>query len=221
MDVIDVPALEVRVAALTRTWEDQLSDTLAAVGDAAPMLSAKYRRAFPAGYQEQFSFERALEDIGRIERLGPNRSVAIDFYRAEGQPANQLHAAVYRFDAPIPLSERVPVLENLGFSVIDERSYRLMPRFEDGVREVSLHDMVLEVPDGAGTDFDTVDGRLEACFLAVFAREADNDPFNRLVLVAGADWREAALMRAYAAYIRQMRSPFGLRYIAETLAHHA
>ncbi len=218
--VVDAALLETRITALTRTWEDQLADALVALGDIAPALSAKYRYAFTAGYQEQFSSQRALEDIGRIERLGPARTVAIDFYRASGQPANRLHAAVYRFDTPIPLSERVPLLENFGFSVIDERSYRLMPRFQDGVREVSLHDMVLEVADGAATDLAAADGRLEACFLAVFAREADNDAFNRLVLAAGADWREAALMRAYAAYMRQIRSPFTLRYIAETLARH-
>ena len=42
------------------------------------------------------------------------------------------------------LSERVPVLENLGFSAIDERSYHIRPRFADGERDVTLHDMVLE-----------------------------------------------------------------------------
>ena len=51
--------------------------------------------------------------------------------------------------------------------------------------------------------------------------EADNDGFNRLVVSAGADWREAAALRAYAAYLRQLGSPFGLRYLADTLARHA
>ena len=51
--------------------------------------------------------------------------------------------------------------------------------------------------------------------------EADNDGFNRLIVSAGADWREAATLRAYAAYLRQLGSPFGLRYLADTLTRHA
>ncbi len=38
---------------------------------------------------------------------------------------------------------------------------------------------------------------------------------------AGAYWREAALLRACAAYLRQLGSPFGLRYLADTLGRHA
>ena len=113
------------------------------------------------------------------------------------------------------------MLENLGFSAIDERSYQIRPRFADGEREVALHDMVLETDGGAAIELERLDKRLEAAFLAVVRGEADNDGFNRLVIGAGADWREAAVLRAYCAYLRQLGSPFGLRYLADTLARHA
>ena len=32
---------------------------------------------------------------------------------------------VWSYDRPIPLSERVPVLENMGFKVVDERTYQI------------------------------------------------------------------------------------------------
>ena len=147
--------------------------------------------------------------------------MAIDFYREPDAPERRLRAAVYRFGAPIRLSERVPVLENLGFSAIDERSYRIIPRFADGTREVALHDMVLETADGAPDRAAAPRQAPGGCFLAVFRGEADNDGFNRLVIAAGADWREVAALRAYAAYLRQLGSPFGLRYIADTLHRHA
>jgi glutamate dehydrogenase len=114
----------------------------------------------------------------------------------------------------------VPVLENLGFSVIDERSYRLTPQFEAGRREVVLHDMVLESQDGAVLDART-HRRIEECFLAIFFGRSDNDSFNRLIVSAGAAWREVATLRAYAAFLRQLGSPFGLRYLADTLHRHA
>ncbi len=218
---VDVAALERRITEVTRTWDDQLAAAMAAAGRSHADLAPKYGQAFSAGYAETFSAGRAVEDIARIERLSPERPVAIDFYRAADDPAARVRAAVYRFDNPIPLSDRVPVLENLGFSVIDERSYRVHPRFADGVREVALHDMMLETADGTPIDLAGLDERMEDCYLAVFRGDADSDPFNRLVVLAGADWRDAAVMRAYAAYMRQIRSPFGLRYIGETLNRHA
>ena len=178
-------------------------------GDRAEALLAKYGTAFSAGYAETFSAERALQDIERIERLGPDQPVVIDFHREPGAPPSRIHAAVYSLGAPIPLSQRVPVLENLGFSAIDERSYHIRPRFADGARDVTLHDMVLETSDGAGIELERHDKRLEGCFLAVLRGDADNDGFNRLIVSAGADWREAATLRAYAAYLRQLASPFG------------
>jgi glutamate dehydrogenase len=212
--------LERGISEIARTWEDRLASAIAAFGDNAETLWAKYGGAFSAGYAETFPAERALEDIKRIERLGPDRPIAIDFHREADAPPGHIHAAVYRFGGAIALSERVPVLENLGFSAIDERSYQIAPRFAEGTREVTLHDMVLEAVDGT-IDLNHHDTRLEGCFLAVVRGDADNDGFNRLVVSAGADWREAAVIRAYGAYLRQLGSPFGLRYLADTLNRHA
>ena len=218
----DGAELERKIADIVRTWEDRLADAIcAASGDRAEALLAKYGAAFSAGYAETFSAERALEDIERIERLGLDQPVVIDFHREPGAPPSRIHAAVYSLGAPIPLSQRVPVLENLGFSAIDERSYHIRPRFADGAQDVTLHDMVLETSDGAGIDLERHDKRLEGCFLAVLRGDADNDGFNRLIVSAGADWREAATLRAYAAYLRQLASPFGLRYLTDTLTRHA
>ena len=33
-------------------------------------------------------------------------------------------------------------------------------------------------------------------------------------------WREIAVLRAYARYLRQVRFPYSVDYIAETMAHH-
>ena len=225
--------LERSIGALTRTWDDQLAEALSrsqSGSDGSPgpgeerARIAAYGRAFSAGYAETFPVERALQDIQRIERLGPDRTIAIDFYRKPGDPPATVHAAIYRFDAPIRLSERVPVLENLGFSVVDERSYRLRPDLASGRREVVLHDMVLETADGHPLEIGGqggVDERLEDCFLAVARGAAENDGFNRLVIAAGATWREAALARAYMGFLRQLGSAFGMRYVADMAVSHA
>ncbi len=218
---VTTETLEQGVATIVKTWQDRLAEALQKAGPKTAALASKYREAFSAGYAEFFPTARALEDIRRIERLGPDRPLAIDFYVEKSSGTERLRAAVYRFDDPIRLSERVPVLENLGFSVVDERTYEIAPRFGDMIRKVVLHDMVLEPIDGAAIDIKKHDERLEDAFRAVLAGVASSDTFNRLIIAAGADWREAALMRSYAAYMRQLGLPFGPAYIAATLIGHA
>ena len=48
-----------------------------------------------------------------------------------------------------------------GSRSIDERSYRIRPRLGGAVRDVVLHDMVLETPDGAPIDLARHEARLE------------------------------------------------------------
>jgi glutamate dehydrogenase len=218
---VDEQALEAAVDEATRPWSDRLSTAIAAAGPALSGLTAKYVGAFPPGYVDMFPPSRAIEDIARIERLGTDRPLAIDFYREAGAPVSLVRAALYRFDMPVPLSERVPVLENLGFRVIDERSYHVTPHMGDTERRVVLHDMVLEAADGQPVTLEGLDRRLEECFLAVFGRAADNDGFNRLVMLAGADWREAAFLRTLGSYLRQIGAPFSPTYVAATLARHS
>ena len=50
---------------------------------------------------------------------------------------------IWSHNRPIPLSERVPVLENMGFRVVDELTYRIAPGAADEP-DVWFHDMVLE-----------------------------------------------------------------------------
>jgi glutamate dehydrogenase len=218
---IPAETLESDVAALVKNWQDGLVEALEEIEPGGNTLAAKYLGAFSAGYAETFTPARALEDIERIERLGPERTLAIDFYTEIEDDKERLRAAVYRFDAPIRLSERVPVLEHLGFSVVDERTYEVTPRYDQESRTAVIHDMVLEPIDGHEIDIRRCDLRLEDAFRAVLTGATSSDPFNRLVVAADADWREAALLRTYAAYMRQLGLPFGPSYIATTLLRHA
>jgi glutamate dehydrogenase len=220
--VVDEAWLEAAVGDIAATWEDRLGGHLGGIADGA----ARFAGAFPAAYAETFDPQRALDDIGRIARLTDATPVSIEFHAAEARPdaaAEQgaARVAIHRLDRAIPLSERVPLLENLGFSVIDERTYTIRPRLDGVTRDVYLHDMTLRTFDGRPFDLVRVDAALEDAFHAVFSGRADNDVFNRLVMVAECDWREAAMLRAYAGYMRQIGLPFGPRYVAETLSRHA
>ena len=99
---VEIGELERRIEAIVLTWEDRLADVIAGTGDRSEALLAKYGSAFSAGYAETFPPERALEDIERIERLGPDQPLVIDFHRDPGAPAGRIHAAVYSLGASDP-----------------------------------------------------------------------------------------------------------------------
>jgi glutamate dehydrogenase len=217
---IETAALEAEINDIAQMWNDRLVSAMDKAGHPLRGFRRKYRHAFPPAYAETFPVTRALEDIWRIERLGPTRPVAIDFHGGGAGGMEQLHATIFQLEHPIPLSERVPVLENFGFRSIDERSYRVSPSQCGATQRVALHNMVLEPSDGDMLDLAKHEIALEEAFIAVRDAKADNDPFNRLVVAADLDWQMVAVLRAYAAYMRQIRSPYGMRYVSDTLVRY-
>ena len=108
----------------------------------------------------------------------------------------------------------------MGFKVVDERTYKIEPG-DAGAAEVWLHDMMLERADGAAFDIDALKARLEASFMAVMRGRAENDGYNALVLTAGAQWRDVALVRTISRFLRQVRVPYSQDYMWATLRRHS
>jgi glutamate dehydrogenase len=214
--------LERGVSALARTWADRLGDAFAdrVGGPRSRLLAQRYGEAFGAAYRENFDATQALVDIGHLERLSDATPRAVDLYRRDGDDAARVNLKLFSRGASLPLSDRVPLLERLGFRVVNERTYRVAPvGTPDGAR-TWLHDMALERASGAPVDIGTLDSRMEAALLAVLAGVAESDGYNKLVLEAGLGWRDAALIRALGRYLRQIRIPYGQDYIADVLARH-
>ena len=67
---------------------------------------------------------------------------------------------------------------------------------------------------------DEVKDEFEDAFARVWFGEAESDSFNRLLIGTRLNWREIALLRAYARYLRQVNFPYSVDYIAETMANH-
>lgn len=217
----DRASMEQAVEALVRTWTDGLAEALTLVHEPikAQQLVRRYRDAFPVGYREAYVPPVAVADIRLIETLSPIRPIGADFYsRREGDRAGA-GLKVWSREKPIALSERVPVLENMGFKVVDERTYRIEPD-DIGAVEVWLHDMLLERADAEAFDIEALKGRLEATFMAVMRGRAENDGYNALVLGAGLQWRDVALLRTISRYLRQVRVAYSQDYMWATLRRH-
>lgn len=215
--------LEKGISTIARTWADALSDQLDEVvgGARARALATRYADAFSAAYREAFGAEHAIKDIGLLEQLSEARPRAVDLYRREGDDETRVNLKVFSRGTSMPLSDRVPLLENLGFRVVNERTYRVVSTGVTGMDRVWLHDMTLERAAGGTIKIDEIQTLIEAALLALFRGLAESDGFNRLVLEAGLGWRDVAMVRAFGRYLRQIQVTYAQDYLAETLARHA
>jgi glutamate dehydrogenase len=216
----DRATLDRAVEEIVRSWVDGLDDAVSATHEAtqARGLAARYSSAFPVDYREVYSPAMAVGDIRVLETLTPAHPLGVDLYRQGGVEASHAGLKVFSQSRPISLSERVPVLENMGFRVVDERTYHIEPK---GAPDVWFHDMELESASGQPIDLSAREKPLEDCFLAVMGRDAENDGYNALVLAAGLVWRDVALIRTISRFLRQIRVPYSQDYMWATLRKYA
>lgn len=207
----DRDTLEAEVDALTERFGDRLLRL-----SSSPQRVEPYRNAFSPGYQSRNSAETALADIDRIDTLSGD-AVALRLSPA-GREDARFALKVYHPASPIPLSSRVPMLENFGFRVIDEFTHTVTPRDR---QPVWIHDMALEPAPGLELHEPEALRRIERAILAVWQDAAESDALNQLTASVGLDWTDVEILRALTRYLRQIGIAFSASYLMAVLNAHA
>lgn len=214
---LDATALEARLDHLLRNWHDDLRERLVARHgeDAGLRLASSIGRALPAGYIEESSVESAASDVENLAALTGPDDLRLSLQAAQRTDRAGLRLKLYRQLDDIPLSDVLPMMENMGLRVIAERPHRLQV---DG-QPVYVQDF--EVESGVGAiALEAVAPLFEEAFARTWQGEAENDGFNRLVLAAALDWRQVAMLRSYCKYLLQTGVPFSQTYVEATFARH-
>jgi glutamate dehydrogenase len=214
-------ALEEKLTEAARSWVDQLEEALIeARGEEQGIRSLRrFARAFPASYQDHFNPQATVFDIERIEEALETGSLAMNLYRPIEAGEHQLRFKIYLAGDPVPLSDVLPMLENMGLKVIGEVPYDVRPANYGG--EVWIHDFETVTEDGSAVDLGAVKDAFHDAFARVWTGEMENDGFNKLVLAAGLKAPEVKILRAYCKYLRQAQIPFSQSYMEETLKANA
>ena len=214
---VDEAALDARLDALVRGWEEALE---AALGEAAgptraARLSLTHGKCFSASYRAQYSPAEAAIDLIALSGLDDERGRAVHLYRHEADQPHQIRLKIYRLGAIIPLSEAVPVLENFGFRVIEEFPFDLA-----GGRLGWIHDFLLETTGDASFPLEQLRALVEPALVKVLLGQAENDAFNALVLGCGLSAEGAGWLRAYFRYLRQTGISYGLGTVVDALRRY-
>ena len=205
--------LEEAVRAIVRTWDDALAD--AAEDSRAAGKALAMARALPDSYRASFAPETGLADSARLAALSRDLPAAVDFYRQPGDAAHQGALKIFAIGAPVTLSRRVPVLENMGFRVVSERTFETAPE-----HAAFIHDMEIERADGRPFDLTRDGAELERTFISIWGGDADNDGYNGLTLAAGLDADAIRVLRALGRYLQQAGIPQGQDFVAGVLTRH-
>jgi glutamate dehydrogenase len=217
----------------TSVWTRELQSLLE--GPDAAAEAASFAARVPASYREGTSPGEAAVDIGELSALAEapvpataSSPAGVAFgghHRLAVRPALGDDDSTFRIrrygEHGMELSQFLPVLESFGLVVVESVPYRVAPgaggepgvHIDDvGVRVESPHgpEAVRFVPEVHGP-------RLVAALDAVARGETEVDSLNRLVTVAGLDWRQVTVLRAYLRYWLQGETRFSAAELADPL----
>ncbi|MEM9999709.1 MAG: NAD-glutamate dehydrogenase [Pseudomonadota bacterium] len=217
---VSAAKLEADIADIIMTWEDKLSQAIHAAsdGDQTALVNAVAELDFPETYRDATPADQAVLDVQCLQQITANRPIDVDFHRRAVDKPEQAALRLYHYDTAVPLSERVPILENMGFKVISEQTFRVTKK-DDGA-SLFIHDMALTSASGQPIDLADEGLLFERAFLSIWRGDIANDPYNGLILAAGTDATRVRLFRAYGAYMKQLGTKFSQSYMARTLARH-
>ena len=220
MDV-DVAAIENNLIEAARSWEDKLNSSLnAALGEEKGTgLSKRYLNAFPPSYKDDALPSSAVVDIQQLEALDDEHKLGMLFYQPQETALNdnKVRLKLFHKDEPIHLSDVLPMLENFGLRVINERPYEV--KTADGATFWIL-DFLMTVQGAATDNLADSQDRFQTALSLVWQKKLEDDGFNRIVLASGLTGREVSVLRAYAKYMRQIDATFSQAYIEETFTRY-
>src|SRR4051812_7533162 len=216
---VDVQEVQRQIGAATRSWDDELVDAVNEVygEEKAGDILRSFGSAFPEAYKEDFDPRAAVADIQRLLKCASPEDLDLFLYKPPGAPDGVRRFKIGRVGPPLSLATLMPNLQDMGVEVTDERPYEL--ELGSG-NQAWIYDFGLRHREEDDFEAEGVREAFQEAFAAVRAGRMESDGFNALILAAGLTWREVIVLRAYAAYLRQIGTTFSQTYIARALVNN-
>ncbi len=218
---VDEAALEKQIAGRANNWADSLRDAIVSAfhGDEGEALAQSFANAFPLSYVNAYTAASAARDVERVRHCLSGDGLALEIFRAKTGVENQLHLKCYTRDLNSELSSILPLLENMGCTVVDATPFIITPNAPSA--PVLMRDFTLRVAGADALDLAQHKARIEEAIDAIWRGLVDNDPLNALVFSAELSARQVTILRAYSRYLQQLNFPYSQQLIAAALNTHA
>ncbi len=215
-----VETIETALSEATRSWADRLRAALVAAHgeEVGAAMYQRYGHAFTAAYRDRYRPEDAVTDIASIDDARVGDPLQLNLYRPQGDAPETVHLKLYHAGHALPLSDVIPMLENMGLRVIGEEPFKVEYQHGEETGSVWVHDFQMGSRSGARINLDAVRDSFHDGFARVFDQAIADDGFNNLILGAGLEWREILILRTYSKFLLQSRIAYSQSYMEETLA---
>ncbi|MCP4432410.1 MAG: NAD-glutamate dehydrogenase [Gammaproteobacteria bacterium] len=169
--------------------------------------------SFSSNYQEDFSVSDALIDLGNLATVNNQNRVQASLLKISRAP-KEYSIKLYTLKDAIPLANSMPILESMGLNVLIGRPYRIRLNR----RLYWIHHFTLGGSENiCDINVEKVPAYFSELFRSIWNQSSENDAFNYLLFSSCIKARNIQILRAYAAYLQQIRFPHSRDYIIETL----
>ena len=201
------------------TWGERARDELVEVLGAVEgqRVWSTVRTAVPVDYEARVRPSAAVGDLVHVAAMmsaDHDARITTSFGRTLDSLDREWRFRVFLRDRPATIAELVPILEHLGLPPVDEHP----SEFSSNGVQVHLNDIGVELDRVSITD--EQHHELQATFVGLMMGEIEADGLNRLILVAGLDRRQVAVIRLYVHYLRQAGFAFSTSYVERAVVSH-
>lgn len=202
-----------------RTWTDDLHAHLVETygEEQGNYLFDRYRHSFSTAYTSYYNSRFAVIDIKYLEALQATQKLQMNFYKPIDEDTEHYRIKLYQLNQTIPLSDILPIIENLGLRAISERPFLV----SDNKNQIQswINEFALVYPSQTELNLDSIRDTFQEAFLKIWQGQVENDGFNRLILKASLNYRHVMMLRAYAKYFKQLGITYSHDYIESALFH--
>jgi glutamate dehydrogenase len=220
-DLTQRPLIEEKLRHVTCGWQEQFYEQLKNNLEAylVPEYLSKFSSLFSASYQEFYEPHDAIKDVFVMNNLNADHPVELCFFKTGTMKPHELRLKLFQYDQSLELSAIIPILENFGLKIINDRLFEL--KLKDNV--VWLNDLLMHVHESNNQPIfnESLYKEVSEVFKRVLNNTIENDGFNKLIMIKGLTARQTILIRAWSKYLWQITFPFSQKYIEDVCAGYS
>jgi glutamate dehydrogenase len=181
-------------------------------------LTVLYGAALPPAYALHIEPRHLVEDTRSLDAVAASGQMVARLRQDDRDAAaGHIRLLVYS-PVDIALTDILPVLDNFGLRVLGETTW---PIVDGEGRTVFFETYRIESSSGGGQQLMGHAAAFLEALYAVLDGRMNNTPLNALLLPARLTWRQLQVIRAYAAYARQLGVSFPANLVQQVLLSQA
>ncbi len=219
LTAVDTERVRSEVLALAKGWNERLREALGelAPADQVDDLFELYHAAFTEEHKRRAGDQRLLGDLRCLENLRKGSEFDCDLYvSTTGEHPGSLNLRVFNRTA-MNLSDELPLIASFGFRVVDEY---VRPVHIAHTMEVELDNYRFDVRPERIPAIMARKDEIRNALRAVFAGTMGRDGLNQLIASTTMTALEVEILRAYVAYLHQVRCPYNTDLLRSVLVAH-